>query len=259
MAFHKKIKSWIVDYGYLLRGTASMIIHKNPPKHYLGYIVSEKVPVILIPGILGKWSFLKHLGDRISLIGHPVYIFPELGYNLYDIPSSANKLKALLASIIPGLEHPMPDIHRGAERLKKLVERENIKGAILVAHSKGGLIGKYFLIHHNFDNRVLGLIAIAAPFAGSAMVKLLPIKPKSFKELDVDSQIIKDIEDHKDINKKIVSIIPEYDNHVWAEKRSFLDGATNIEVPVHGHHKVIFSKEVEKAVIESIEKITSRA
>jgi len=41
-----------------------------------------------------------------------------------------------------------------------------------------------------------------------------------------------------------VSIIPQYDNHVWSEKGSHLDGAKNIYVPVHGHHKVIYDREV---------------
>ena len=251
---HTKALGWLVDYGYMVRGAAASMIYRKPPAHYQGYKVAGKVPVILIPGILGKWSFMKKLGDKISLEGHPVYIVPELGYNIYSIPSSAKTLRTLIVHAFPKRGHIVPRVSRGAEHIKKLVEDKKLEGAILVAHSKGGLIGKYFLAHYNTDNKVLGMIAIATPFAGSSMAKLVPLDP--FMELDTDSKIIHDLEKHQDINKKIVSIRPEYDNHVWAEKGSFLEGAHNIEVHVSGHHKVVFDKEVQNAVLKSIDAIT---
>lgn len=209
-----------------------MMVHREPPKHYLGHLVAGKAPIILIPGILNKWGFMKRLGDKISLLGHPVYIVPELSYNLSSIPASAKILRAL-------------------------IERENLSDAILVAHSKGGLIGKYVLAHHNTDNRVLGMVAIATPFSGSAMVKLIP--HDSFKELQEDSKIIKSLGQLGEVNKRIFSVIPEYDNHVWAERGSFLEGAAeNIEVPVNGHHKMLFSEAVSQVVLQSIEKLKKR-
>ena len=36
MALHRKIRSWLVDYGYMFRVTAAMLIHREPPAHYLG-------------------------------------------------------------------------------------------------------------------------------------------------------------------------------------------------------------------------------
>ncbi len=254
MPLHKKIGAWLVDYGYMLRGTLATVIHHTPPKHYLGHIVEGKAPVILIPGILGRWSFMKHLGDRISLQGHPVYIVPGLGLNIYSVPTAAKTLRALVVHIVPALGHIPPKVGRGAQAVRELIEKENISGAILVAHSKGGLIGKYLLAHHNADNRVLGMVAIATPFSGSAMAKLVP--HDSFRELRTDSEIIRDLEKHHAVNDRIISVIPEYDNHVWAERGSFLDGAAaNIEVPVSGHHKVVFSHAVLQAVLDSIEKL----
>jgi triacylglycerol lipase len=253
--FHKKLGAWLADYGYMFHGALATVIYREPPKHYLGYTVAGKVPVILVPGILGTWSFMKKLGDRISLKGHPVYIVPELGHNIYSIPSSAKTLRSIIVHTIPKRGHIPPRVVRGARAVRTLIEKENIKGAVLVAHSKGGLIGKYLLAHHNTDNRVLGMVAIATPFSGSAMAKLIP--HDSFKELQADSEVIRDLERHKAANEKIISIIPEYDNHVWADKGSFLEGASeNIEVSVSGHHKVLFSKAVLKVVLNSIEKIT---
>lgn len=230
MMLHKKVGAWLIDYAYALRGTLASLVHREPPGHYRGHVVAGKTPVILVQGVSLKWAFMKDFGDRISLLGHPVYIVPELGNNVYDIPSSAAMLRAL-------------------------IEKENLSGVIIVAHSKGGLIGKYVLVHHNADNRVRGIVAIATPFSGSALAKLVP--RDSYKELRTDSELIKELGKHSTINKRIISIIPEYDNHVWAERGSFLDGAAeNIEVPVSGHHKVLFSKVVLATVLDSIEKIS---
>ncbi len=249
------MKGWLVDSFHLARGGITMAIHRNPPKHYLGYVVEGKVPVILIPGILGKWGIMKYLGDRISLEGHPVYIVPRLGHNLYSIPASAQKLKAIVRRIFRNPEQPPHDVSLGAHHVRKFIEEQNIKGAVIVAHSKGGLIGKYFLEHDNYDHRVIGMIAVATPFSGSTMAKLIP--HKAFEELKTDSKIIHDLLEHTEINKKIVSIFPEYDNYVRADRGSFLKGAKNIEVPIRGHHTILFDKEVVEMVLQSIAKMTN--
>ncbi|MFA6414801.1 MAG: hypothetical protein WC217_00225 [Candidatus Paceibacterota bacterium] len=255
MSIHKKIGAWLIDYGYMFRGTLATVIYHEPPKHYLGHVVEGKTPIILVPGILGRWSFMKHLGDRLSLQGHPVYIVPKLGYNVYSVPTSAKILRSLVVHVVPGLGHVLPKTERGAEHIAELIKKENLSGVILVAHSKGGLVGKYMLAHHNADNSVLGMVAIATPFSGSAMAKLVP--HDSFQELRTDSKVIRDLEEHRAVNSRIISIIPEYDNHVWAERGSFLEGAAeNIEVPVKGHHKVVFSDAVLQAVLASVEKLS---
>ena len=256
MGRYKRIGSWIVDYFHVLRGGLLMAMYKNPPKHYLGYILPGKAPVILIPGILNKWSFMKKLGDRISLAGHPVYVVPELEYNLYSIPTSAKKLRAIVAHVIPRMSHIIPNLRLGSKFINDSLEKHTINGAILVAHSKGGLIGKYLLAHNNQDHRVKGMVAIATPFAGSSLAKI--ISRESFKELRIDSEIVRDLESHTAINQQIISVIPEFDNHVWAEKGSYLDGAENIMVHVSGHHKVLFDKRVQEKVLELIEKMSAR-
>ncbi len=236
----KMLEDWIEDYAYLLHGVQLMFFHKKPPKHYAEGNILDKVPVVLIPGVLGTWAFMKDLGDKISSRGYPVFVIPDLGLNLFDIPSSSKKLDLVIEKI-----------------LLKEAEQRNInksKGVILVAHSKGGLIGKYSLMRQ-MGAKILGLIAIATPFSGSGMVEFIEAEP--FQELSKNSNIIKELEEAKEINKKIISIIPEFDNHVWAEKGSFLEGAENIKVPVSGHHKIIFDKDVLEKVIECIGSLSS--
>lgn len=225
-----KIIDWIRDYSYLFNAGTTMYFFKNPPKHYLNYTEKGKNPIIILPGILGKWSFMKSLTDKLSLSGYPVYVVPKLRNNLFNIPLSA-------------------------KLVRDLIEENKIENAIIVAHSKGGLIGKYLLNFENRDKKVLGMVSIAAPFSGSSIVKLIP--HKSFLELLPDSYIIKKLKEKSEVNKKIISIIPAFDNHIWSDSGSYLDGALeNVTVSSKGHHKIIFDKGLKDIIIKSINKIT---
>ncbi len=179
-----------------------------------------KDPVILLAGITNTWRSLKKIGDKISLEGYPVYIVSRLGRNFRDIPTSA-------------------------KIVEEIIDENNLKDIIVVAHSKGGLVGKYLLVH---DKRIKKLIAIATPFAGSIIVKLIP--HKAFKELSPKSQIIADSNSHPEVNKNIVSIIPSFDNHVFPKGSSYLEGTKNIKVNIHGHHKILFVDEVVEKVLD---------
>lgn len=222
-----EIGSWIKDYLYLLKGYSLMYLHHKAPKHYLNFITEGKVPVILIPGIALRWDFLKDLGDKISLRGHPVYIVPKLGNNLTDIPKSARIVR-------------------------DLIEENKLKNVIIVAHSKGGLIAKFLLLNFNKDNVIKGVIAIATPFSGSSLAGL--IGHKSFKELSLGSKLIQNLNSHAAINNRIISIYPSFDNHV--PEGSVLANAENIKVNVKGHHKILFDKKAQELVLEKIDKLT---
>lgn len=225
----KKTALWITDYAHMLKGVAVMYLKHTPPKHYLGYVAKGKPPIIILPGVFLRWAFLKPLADYLSLKGHPVYIVPKLGHNTSDIPSSAAKVKEIL------LEN-------------------DLKNVILVAHSKGGLIGKYLLVNENAGSRVKGLIAIASPFSGSAIGRLVP--HYSVKELTPENKLIRNLSEHKAVNQKIISIIPDYDNHIWHEQGSFLEGAlANIRMPISGHHKILSGKRVWEEVVKGITKL----
>jgi len=221
----KKTASWVHDYFYLAKGYTFMF-HK-PPKHYLSYVLENKSPVILIPGLYSKWQFLKAIADPISLKGHPVYVVGRLGYNT----------KA---------------IDRSAKLIRELIDEKNLRNVIIIAHSKGGLIAKHLLAYDNQDGRVTKVIAIATPFLGSHAVRFLP--GKAFKELHPEGEIIKKLHSQSEVNHKIVSIFGEFDNHIWPTGNCRLEGAKNIQVNVYGHHKILFNKHVRDIILEEIEK-----
>ncbi len=235
---HHKAKAWGNEFIEVFRGTAINAWLREPPSHYLDYTLDHKVPVILIPGILNRWGSMKKLGN-----------------NVFSIPDSAKLLGKVVSTLLAGTS-ALHQVQKSAEAVRKLIDEKGIKGVVLVAHSKGGLIGKYLLTHHNHDRRVLGLVAVATPFSGSGLAKLFP--HQAFQELKRDSGILKDLQGHPEINKQIISVYPEYDTHVWAPQGSYLEGAENIELPVHGH-SVLGTKEVQEEVIHAVEKLTQTA
>jgi len=209
----------------MLRGQATAFLYRQPPKHYLGYVIENKVPVILIPGILEKWGFLKNLADKISLDGHPVYIIPKLGYNLKDIPTSA-------------------------KIVRDLIEEKNIVKAVIIAHSKGGLIGKYLLSFFNADGRIMRMISIATPYSGASLAQYLP--GKSAKDFKSESEILKQLQSHQEVHKSIISVSPVFDNHVW--ESSALEGATNITIDEKGHHKILYNKKLVTLILKTLDR-----
>ena len=252
MKAHKKAHAWLKDIFHILKSNIN--IYSEPPEHYLGFTVEGKVPVVLLPGIGGTWSYLKNLGDKISHQGHPVYVVPELGKNLLSIPKSARILHSLLLQLIPKKITPEL-IHKHAQIVSQFIEHHGLKAAVIVAHSKGGLIGKYLLAHFNQDHKVLGVIAVASPFSGSAIAKVIP--HKAYHELHSGSGVVADLVKHSEVNKFIISIYPSYDPAVWAQKGSFLEGAlANIEVPVTGHNTILDYSQVQEEVLKALDRIT---
>lgn len=221
----RKAGRWIQDYVFALNKQGHAFIFRNPPEHYLGHVNEHRSPIILIPGIYEKWHFLKTIADPLSLAGHPVYVVKSLDYNLKSIPDSAAIIRAL-------------------------IEEEDLKNVTLIAHSKGGLIGKWLLAFQNQDKRIRKLIAIATPFSGSRIVEYVPHAPA--KEIHPKSDIIRKLQLETNVNQDIVSICGISDGHLWPETSCYLEGAQNVKVAAHGHHKVLAHPETLRCIHEEI-------
>lgn len=222
----KNLHHWIKDYLYAIHKHSLAFIYQKPPKHYLGFVVENKNPIILIPGVFERWYFLKVIADPLSLKGHPVYALDNLGYNTREIKNTA-------------------------KLIRELIDEKKLENVTIIAHSKGGLIGKYILANFNQDQRIKKVIAIATPFNGSKITKFIP--NKAIKELSPDSEIIKNLMKEKEVNHKIVSIFGTFDNHVWPESSSDLKGAKNIQVKTRGHHKILSDKNVQEILLSEVE------
>ena len=216
-----KLKYTAIDYFYMFRGQVGPVRRRRRPAHYLQ---GEGRDIVLIPGLYEKWHFLRPLGNYLSPKGFRVHVTPGLGRNRRPIAVQARRLHDYLVA-------------------------NNIRDAVIVAHSKGGLIGLHYLIHHNADHRVGKVIAIAAPFSGSHIGRYARLR--AIRELLPASDSIKALRSKK-VYSRVVSIYPEYDNHVWHADGSFLDGAKNIVHPVKGHHKILFDKALLDIVAQEL-------
>lgn len=107
-------------------------------------------PVVLLPGIWEPWRFLVPLARALNEMGHPVHPVPGLGWNGRSLKESAAIVSDALAGQVPS-------------------------PAVLVAHSKGGLIGKRVMLDEvRPGERAVGLVAVGSPFGGVLTVLAHP-------------------------------------------------------------------------------------
>ena len=113
-------------------------------------------------------------------------------------------------------------------------------GRVLVAHSKGGLIGKHLLLRERGRGaRLRGLVAVCTPFAGAGGPG--SSRDPSIRALLPSDETIVMLGSAASVNGRIVSVFGTFDPHV--PDGSALDGATNVRVPVAGHFRVLGAPE----------------
>jgi pimeloyl-ACP methyl ester carboxylesterase len=209
----------ILDYADILRRQAVSILRPRVPERYLH---GDRAPVVLLPGVYELWGILRPLADRLSAAGHPVHVVPALGFNRRPIPDAA----ALVARTLDDL---------------------GLTGVVLVAHSKGGLVGKALLLSPAAP-RIARLVAVATPFGGSSLADYM--LGRTLREFRPAAPAIADLEASADVNGRVVSIFGEFDPHIPEGSR--LEGATNVELPVSGHFRVLAHPLVLDAVESAV-------
>lgn len=223
----KSLWYWTNDYYYLARGFwHSLRLKEN--KFDLNKNSDKKLSVIVVSGLSFRWGFLKSTIDVLENEGFCICPTPQLGMNYMDVKNSA-------------------------QRIEEIIDNNNLNNVVILGYSKGGVVAKYALLHNNSKNKIKGVIAVACPFSGSRLVRAVP--QKSFSELRRKSAIIEELQSDKTSNSRIYSIYPVFDNHVWPQGGSYLDGGHNIEIPVRGHHKILFDRKAHEAIVEVTKEI----
>lgn len=190
-----------------------------------------KPQIVLLPGVYEHWSFMRPLGDALNAEGHRVVVVHGMRANRRPIAETAARVAKALARSAP------PPA-----------------GRVIVAHSKGGLIGKHVLIDDEGELLgVRGIVAICTPFAGARRARLFG-DPSIRALLPSDATIVM-LEDAASVNARIVSIFGTFDPHV--PDGSALEGATNLQVPVAGHFRVLAAPETSAAVLAGIGLLTA--
>ena len=211
---------WWLDYVYVTWWQA---------RHVLGRFDAERFhrgslqPVLLLPGVYETWQFLRPIAGHLNELGHPVHVVRELGYNRATIPDAA-----ALA--------------------QRYLETHDLRSVIIVAHSKGGLIGKHMMVLDDAGRRIDRMVAVATPFSGSVYARYFP--NRSIRAFLPSEPTLAMLGANAEANSRITSVFGEFDPHIPAGSR--LEGATNVRLPVLGHFRLLSDRrviaEVEAAV-----------
>ena len=216
----------VIDWLYVAAWQVYGLFTSSDTRQYLNPPNPRETAVVIIPGVYEPWRFMKPLSDTLHREGYPVHVIAGLGYNTGNIPA--------MASIV----------HR------YLVESDTTR-AVVVAHSKGGLIGKYVLANLNEDGRLKHVVAINTPFAGSIYANFAPVR--TVRIFSTRDAVIARLQANLMVNTTITSVYSKYDPNI--PHSSFLEGATNVTIDIIGHFHVVSNKEVHRRLLEILERI----
>lgn len=233
---------WALDYVYAGWRQMVSLFRLRPPESYAVGRRLHLPAVVLLPGVYETWLFLEPAAQRLVNAGYRVYTVPGLGLNKRPVPESARLVR---------------------QRLEELCQVQDITECVLLAHSKGGLIGKHAMLDDLLPEkegpatrrsaRILGMVAVGTPFAGSAYAKFL--LPRTLRQFSPRDAVLLSLQAQREANDRIVSIYAQFDPHIPGG--SALAGATNLRLPVAGHFRTLREPLVLAAVEQSVDSLVA--
>jgi len=212
----RRVWIYVVDYSFALKLWMRSLLRRRDDSPYLS---GNLAPVVVIPGVYEAWTFLRPLAARIHSLGHPVHVVRRLGRNTCSVPTAA-------------------------ARAQRYLDDHDLRHVVLVAHSKGGLIGKHMMLFDDTSGRIDRLVAIATPFGGTRYARyMLDPALRAFRATEKTLALLAA---NADVNARIVSIYGDDDTHI--PEGCELPGATNLSFPVTGHFRVLADERVLAAV-----------
>ena len=214
-------RAWAADYAYVGYWQVHGFLFRRDPLAYLAPAgaaqapsaaehAGRRCPVILVPGVYENWQFLRPLAEALSAKGHPVHTVAPLGYN-------------------------RGRIDRMALLVQQYLVEQDLTGAVVVAHSKGGLIGKQLMLLPEGGRRVERMVAINTPFSGSVYANFFVLP--SIRAFSPRNKFLRRLQESRDVNARITSVYSRFDPHIPGGSR--LPGARNIQLETMGHFRPI--------------------
>lgn len=210
---------WALDYAFALRALTSAAVHDDPASFTVPPEGRAAAPVLLLPGVWETWRFLRPTVRRLHDAGHPVHVLDDLGRNSGTVAEAAQVVERHL------LAH-------------------DLRGVVIVAHSKGGLIGAYAMAFADPDSRIDRMVAISTPFSGSRYARFLPLP--SLHAFSPRDRTIRLLATQRWLAPRITSIWAAFDPHIPGG--SALPGAVNVRLPVVGHFRILGTPELARAL-----------
>jgi triacylglycerol lipase len=223
----RNLTAWARDYAYALRRQAIGVLRRHDPRAYRRTDAVGPA-IVLVPGIYESWTFMLPVADALRDHGHDVHAVTDLRYNGGTIED--------MAGLVDGY-----------------IRREGIEHCVLVAHSKGGLVGKLVLARHNESAVVRGLVTVNTPFSGSWLARLLPLP--ALRVFLPNSPELTQLRSSAHVDRHIVSIYGRFDPHIPGG--SHLDGAHNVQLPTRGHFLPLGDARVHRAIVDGIRRLTA--
>jgi pimeloyl-ACP methyl ester carboxylesterase len=198
---------WARDYIYASWWQVRAFFDRTDPAKYRD---GDRTTLVVVPGIYETWRFLQPLIVALHERGHPVHVVESLGRNQRPVVGSAE------------------DVHR-------YLEAHNLTDVILVAHSKGGLIGKQAMVNTPSARRIRGMVAVATPFQGSIYGRVMLIP--ALRAFGPRDPTILALTTAAQRNDQVVSIYGRFDPHIPGG--SELPGARNVRLDTGGHFRIL--------------------
>ncbi|GIG36174.1 esterase/lipase family protein [Cellulomonas pakistanensis] len=214
---------WGQDYAYAGWRQARGLLSRTSPDSYTRPDPARRPPVLLLPGVWETWRFLEPLARALFAHGHPVHVVAPFGLNRGSVPDMAELAAAQL---------------RDAD----------LRGVVIVAHSKGGLIGKSVMGRTDVGDRVLGMVAINTPFSGSPYARLLPVR--SIRAFLPDDEVLTALAARRADDARIVSVATCFDPHI--PNGSELPGARNVRLATPGHFRSLADPELVPLLLREL-------
>lgn len=220
-----RLGAWAADYAWATDRQLRHLLRRPRLPVAPDLPGAGRAPVVLLPGIYETWEFLGPVAEALARAGHPVHAVPGLRHNARPVPEAADVV---------------------AEHLR----RTGLTGSVLVAHSKGGLIGKHVMLSPECD-RVLGMVAVATPFTGSRWARYM--LSRALRSFDPRDPVLLALAGELLVNERITAVYPTFDPHI--PETGHLAGARNIELPLSGHFRPLGHPLLVRTVVREVSRV----
>jgi len=223
----RKAWDWALDYAYVLRWQLAATLSRDDA-HAFEDGRDDRPTILVLPGVYERWQFMLPIIRRLHARGHGVHVVGALGANTGRVAEMSRRARAYL-------------------------EAEDIHDVVIVAHSKGGLIGKHLMAFGDPDRRIRAMVAINAPFLGSSYARLFPVR--SIRDFSPRNAALVELGRSREVNARITSVFARFDPHIPGG--SALEGAVDERVAASGHFRIMGDEDVLRRVEAAIDRAGS--
>jgi len=224
----RNARNWAADYLYCgtqLAGGVVSFVSREDPAHWRG-VDGDRLPVVLLPGIYETWRMMRPLAHALREAGHPVWVVRAVKLNSRSVIAETR-------AVVDFVRH-YPELEEFA----------------IVAHSKGGLVGKSVMLVPDIGERVRVMVTVATPFAGSSFAALA-VPGLGIRSLRPQAGHLGLLAANAHVNSRIVSLIPRWDPHI--PDSCEVAGGTNVHLAETGHFAPLGSPEVHRLVVRALD------